>query len=454
MDLEWTIDLGDAEVNQPFNVAEVIQQLRAEAEKAGSLKTTPEQIVTISSEGGESLIVIEPAEPSTIYVPNYDWATYGSPEALIFGVGVAIGAGQAFDYWQWCDWRTGAILVWAGRPGTHPPFPGWRPGQPACTGAGCDALSADVDASLKPWRPSADYRAGLGSKPGFGANRLNGVGGPVQPLGAEGGPGRPAIGARGASQAPCNDGEGANRQGQLGVGAAPLPAPAETFAPEGRFEGRFARRGLPAELFPPARSLRAIHADDFDAPRAGARAAAIVDWAVRAFGAIVARARSAGAARAGLGDGAGVAAVVALSLSPSSRPTAPRRQAALRPPCRRTVLKKQLRNCYWCKPYFVCSGVVNGTACGRRVTKLHGPGRYFLCRHCYRLAHASQSEDAQRRSMRRVSKIMQRLGGNAGTASSLPPKPKGSEPMSACANKPSKPRSAPTKRSCPTSRDY
>jgi hypothetical protein len=67
---------------------------------------------------------------------------------------------------------------------------------------------------------------------------------------------------------------------------------------------------------------------------------------------------------------------------------------------------------------------VNGTACGRRVAKLYGPGRYFLCRHCYRLAHASQSEDAQRRSMRRATKIRQRLGGNAGTASPLPPKPK------------------------------
>jgi hypothetical protein len=77
------------------------------------------------------------------------------------------------------------------------------------------------------------------------------------------------------------------------------------------------------------------------------------------------------------------------------------------------------------RPYFVCPGVVNGTACGRRVTKLYGPGRYFVCRHCYRLAYASQSEDAQRRSMRRANKIRQRLGGNAGTASPLPPKPKG-----------------------------
>src|SRR5271166_3048642 len=76
------------------------------------------------------------------------------------------------------------------------------------------------------------------------------------------------------------------------------------------------------------------------------------------------------------------------------------------------------------RPYFVCPGVVNGTACGRRVAKLHGPGRYFLCRHCYRLAHASQSEDAQRRSVRRANKIRQRLGGNAGMASPFPPKPK------------------------------
>ena len=44
------------------------------------------------------------------------------------------------------------------------------------------------------------------------------------------------------------------------------------------------------------------------------------------------------------------------------------------------------------RPYFICPGVVNGITCKRRVAKLHGPGRYFLCRSCYRLAHASQSE--------------------------------------------------------------
>ncbi len=77
------------------------------------------------------------------------------------------------------------------------------------------------------------------------------------------------------------------------------------------------------------------------------------------------------------------------------------------------------------RPYFICPGVVNGSACGRRVAKLHGPGRYFLCRHCYRLAHASQGEGTWYRTLRRANKIKQRLGGDPGMAAPFPPKPKG-----------------------------
>jgi hypothetical protein len=77
------------------------------------------------------------------------------------------------------------------------------------------------------------------------------------------------------------------------------------------------------------------------------------------------------------------------------------------------------------RPYFICPGVVNGIACRRRVAKLYGPGRYFLCRHCYRLAHASQSEDEWDRTLRRAGKIRQRLGGHPGTDQPFPPKPKG-----------------------------
>jgi hypothetical protein len=77
------------------------------------------------------------------------------------------------------------------------------------------------------------------------------------------------------------------------------------------------------------------------------------------------------------------------------------------------------------RPLFVCPGVVNGIACGQRVAKLHEPVRYFLCRHCYRLAHASRSESGWDRALRRATKIRQRLGGDPDTAAPFPRKPKG-----------------------------
>jgi hypothetical protein len=77
------------------------------------------------------------------------------------------------------------------------------------------------------------------------------------------------------------------------------------------------------------------------------------------------------------------------------------------------------------RPYFVCPGIVNRIACGRRVAKLYGAGTYFLCRHCYRLAYASQREDRYDRALRRANKIRMRLGGEPGMASGFPARPKG-----------------------------
>ena len=77
------------------------------------------------------------------------------------------------------------------------------------------------------------------------------------------------------------------------------------------------------------------------------------------------------------------------------------------------------------RPYFICPGVVNGVACCRRVAKLHASGRYFLCRHCFRLAYTSQSEGPWDRTLRRANKVRQRLGGEPGIASRFPEKPKG-----------------------------
>jgi len=77
------------------------------------------------------------------------------------------------------------------------------------------------------------------------------------------------------------------------------------------------------------------------------------------------------------------------------------------------------------RPWFVCPGIANGTPCGRRVAKLHAGGRYFLCRHCYRLGYASQCEREFDRLLRRANKLRRKLGGEVGTSALIARRPKG-----------------------------
>lgn len=77
------------------------------------------------------------------------------------------------------------------------------------------------------------------------------------------------------------------------------------------------------------------------------------------------------------------------------------------------------------RPWFRCPGVRNGKWCAKRVGKLYLGQRYFVCRHCLRLAYASQSEEPMHRHNRRANKIRMALGGEPGTASLPPRKPKG-----------------------------
>ena len=77
------------------------------------------------------------------------------------------------------------------------------------------------------------------------------------------------------------------------------------------------------------------------------------------------------------------------------------------------------------RPYFICPGVVDGVACRRRVAKLYVGGRYFLCRHCYRLRYACQSEDELDRARRRADKLTRRLGPSSRSGSEFPDRPRG-----------------------------
>jgi len=67
------------------------------------------------------------------------------------------------------------------------------------------------------------------------------------------------------------------------------------------------------------------------------------------------------------------------------------------------------------RAYFICPGP-RGTDCGRRTTKLHLSGRYFLCRHCNHLPYACQYENSWQRALRRTNKLKQRLDMGVGLA--------------------------------------
>ncbi|MGF1470296.1 MAG: hypothetical protein ACFB50_00965 [Rubrobacteraceae bacterium] len=73
------------------------------------------------------------------------------------------------------------------------------------------------------------------------------------------------------------------------------------------------------------------------------------------------------------------------------------------------------------RPWFLCPGA----GCGRRVAVLYGPGKYFLCRHCYDLSYGSQRENELYRALRKAQAIREKLGGSANMMLPFPDKPKG-----------------------------
>jgi hypothetical protein len=66
--LDWTQQLGYAFADQQAAVMDSVQRLRAQAQTAGNLKTTEQQIVRVEKQ----VIIIEPARPTVVYVPSYN----------------------------------------------------------------------------------------------------------------------------------------------------------------------------------------------------------------------------------------------------------------------------------------------------------------------------------------------------------------------------------------------
>jgi hypothetical protein len=132
-DLNWTVELGQAFLDQPKEVMDAIQSLRAKAQASGALKTTPQMVVTTTNIVVEriqetkvvvvtnTVIQVQPANPQVVYVPTYNpTVVYAAPPPttvvatttvdpyvplLTFAAGVAVGALFCDDHY--CGWHDG-----------------------------------------------------------------------------------------------------------------------------------------------------------------------------------------------------------------------------------------------------------------------------------------------------------------------------------------------------------
>jgi hypothetical protein len=126
--LGWTSSLGQAFQNQQSDVMAAIQVMRAKAQAAGTLQSTPQIKVVQQS---PQTIIIQPANPDVVYVPQYNptivygtpyvvplyrpqvviaapVVSYGPAISIGFGGGGFVGGGFAWGWHSWnCNWGSG-----------------------------------------------------------------------------------------------------------------------------------------------------------------------------------------------------------------------------------------------------------------------------------------------------------------------------------------------------------
>lgn len=127
---DWVQNLGDAFLASSKDVLDAAQRLRAQAQKAGNLKTTEQQKVVVEpapQAPQQTVIKIEPANPQVVYVPTYNptvvygaWPYpayppyyippppgYAIASGLAAGIAFGVGVGITNALWGGCNWGHG-----------------------------------------------------------------------------------------------------------------------------------------------------------------------------------------------------------------------------------------------------------------------------------------------------------------------------------------------------------
>jgi hypothetical protein len=124
--ISWASDLGNAFLNQQSDVMDAVQRMRAKANAAGKLKSSPQMKVETKVVETKTVVVIEQADPKVIYVPTYNpTVIYGAavypyppiyyPPAtgavLAFTAGVALGAAWNNGWGYNCGWGNNNVNI-------------------------------------------------------------------------------------------------------------------------------------------------------------------------------------------------------------------------------------------------------------------------------------------------------------------------------------------------------
>jgi hypothetical protein len=140
---DWVKNMGDAFLAQPEDVMDSVQRLRAQAQKAGNLKSSeqvkvstqaappPEQAAAPASAPAPQVIVIEQTQPQIVYVPAYNPTTVYGPwlwpsyppyyypyppgywwsRPIATGIAWGVGIGVSNALWGGFNWGRGDVDI-------------------------------------------------------------------------------------------------------------------------------------------------------------------------------------------------------------------------------------------------------------------------------------------------------------------------------------------------------
>ena len=145
-ELDWTKQLGAAFTSDQKSVLDAIQRLRTSALNVGNLKSSKEQKVEQTTQEGQPVVTVQPADPKVIYVPQYNPQVVYTPApsstekeeekssenndgsalaGALVGFGIGMLVGSTMNSYCYPAWGYGSVYYGA-RP-FYPPAYGYHP---------------------------------------------------------------------------------------------------------------------------------------------------------------------------------------------------------------------------------------------------------------------------------------------------------------------------------------